>query len=47
MNDGVVGVGGKLPVVDAGDACLVARYAGRNMPEPGTKVEKYFVLRRC
>lgn len=42
--EGVVGVGGKLPVVDAGDECLVARCAGRKIPEPGMDVAKYLVL---
>lgn len=46
LNEGVVGVGGNVPSVLAGEARLVALCIGKKMPEPGTEVVKYRVLLR-
>jgi hypothetical protein len=46
LKEGVVGVGGKVSEVKVGDARLIARCIGRKMPEPGTEVVKYRVLRQ-
>jgi hypothetical protein len=43
--DGVVGVGGKSSEV--ADERFCARCTGRNIPEPGTDVLKYCLLRCC
>ena len=44
LNDGVVGVGGNVSEDRVGEARLVARWIGRNMPEPGIEVVKYRTL---
>jgi len=43
-SEGVVGVGGKDPDDNVGEARLEARLRGRKMPEPGSEVVKYRTL---